>query len=96
LSSIPGSINRSVLLPVSRTVSSSSWLPYALGAIGIGAIVYGLSRISVVRDVVSSGYDGVSDMFGGNDIASDLEDSFGFDEDVRVLENDLNSLKRSM
>jgi hypothetical protein len=71
-------------------------MPYALGAIGIGAIVYGLSRISAVRDVISSGYDGVSDMFGGNDIASDLEDSFGFDEDVRVLKNDLSELNRTL
>jgi hypothetical protein len=71
-------------------------MPYALGAIGIGAIVYGLSRISAVRSVISSGYEGVSDMFGGNDIASDLEDSFGFDEDVRVISNDLNELNRAM
>ena len=58
--------------------------------------MYGLTRITAVRSVISSGYDGVSDMFGGNDIASDLEDSFGFDEDVRVLKNDLNELNRAM
>ena len=58
--------------------------------------MYGLTRITAVRSVISSGYDSVSDMFGGNDIASDLEDSFGFDEDVRVLKNDLNELNRAM
>jgi hypothetical protein len=77
-------------------VSRSSWLPYALGAIGIGAIVYGLSRIGMVRSIVSSGYDSVTDMFGSNDVASDLEDSFSFDEDVRVLKNDLNALDRAL
>jgi hypothetical protein len=50
----------------------------------------------MVRSIVSSGYDSVTDMFGSNDVASDLEDSFSFDEDVRVLKNDLNALDRAL
>lgn len=70
-------------------------MPYALGAVGLGLAVYGLSRISAVRSFVSPIGDSVSDLFSGSDMDSDFEDSFGFEEDVRVLDGDTNSLTRS-
>jgi hypothetical protein len=81
-----------VIQPISRSVSRSSWMPYALGAVGIGVLIYGLSRVSAIRSFVSPS----TDLFDGDDIASDLDDSMGFDEDVRVIGSDVSSFNRAM
>lgn len=71
-------------------------MPYALGAVGLGLAIYGLSRISAVRSFVSPIGDSMSDLFSGSDMTSDYDGSFGFDEEVSVLDGDVNSVNRSM
>ncbi|HET6513347.1 MAG TPA: hypothetical protein VFH43_14240 [Candidatus Kapabacteria bacterium] len=84
------SLGRSVVGPIRR----SDWTPYVLGAIGLGVLIYGVSQISAVRSLVSPS----TDFTGGydSDFSSDMDDSIDFDEDVRVIGSDLNSVSRAM
>lgn len=86
------SLGRSVVGPIKR----SNWTPYVLGAIGLGALIYGISQISAVRSFVSPSSSDFESGAYGSDFSSDMDDSIEFEEDVRVIGSDLNSVSRSM
>lgn len=96
IAALPGTINRSVITPVTRSISRSRWMPWALGAVGLGALIYGLSRIRYVRDLAAPIGDTISSTFGRSSMEADIEDSFGFEEDARVLSNDFNTGTRGI
>lgn len=82
---------------MTRSISRSSYTPWILGGLAVGSLIYGLSRISVVRSFTSSAADSIGDVFSGSsDAMSDLEDSFGFEEDIRTVSSDLGALNRAM
>jgi hypothetical protein len=72
--------------PVSKAVSSArrsvsrrasalpSWLPWVLGGVGVGALIYGLMQINAVSEFLTPVTEPITDFFTGEEDDSETED----------------------
>jgi len=70
--SIPSEASRHVVQPAKRRVKSIAsnlpgWVPYAIGGLGLCALIYGLFQIESVRDFVKDSFEPVSDFLSGDE-----------------------------
>src|SRR5438445_530557 len=64
--------NRHVIRPAKRAVRNVTstlpgWVPWAIGGVGVCAIVYGLLQIESVRNYLSEAFEPVGDFLSGEE-----------------------------
>lgn len=70
--SIAAETNRHIVQPAKRTIESVTrslpgWVPWAIGGIGLCAIVYGVFQLESVRDFARDVTEPVSDFLSGDE-----------------------------